>query len=435
MKVAYLTAGAGGMYCGSCMRDNTLAAALRRQGRDITLIPVYSPIRTDEPNVSADRVFYGGINVYLQQKSAIFRFMPAFMQRFLDQPGLLRYAMKKAGAAPPDLVGPLTVSMLQGEVGAQRQELSKLIAALKELQPDVVHLPNAMFVGLAREIKRQLGVAVVCALTGEDIFLESLSQPYQSQTRELIRERGRDVDGYLCVTQHYANYAREQLGLDPHRTHIVPLGIRIEEDETRENSNATEYKPFTIGYLARICRAKGLHLLCEAFALLHDEEDSDCRLVIAGYLGESDRDYFDSMQIYLAHRGLTPYVDYLGEVDRAHKLRMLRSIDVLSVPTVYREAKGLYVLEAMSQGVPVVQPRHGSFPELIEATGGGLLFEPNNARALARSLAELMDDPEKRRTLGQRGRDAVRKDFTDEIMAERAWQVFERYAQTGTKRT
>ncbi|MCZ6539665.1 MAG: glycosyltransferase family 1 protein, partial [Chloroflexi bacterium] len=52
MKVAYLTAGAGGMYCGSCMRDNTLAAALLRSGRDVVLIPIYSPIRTDEADVS-----------------------------------------------------------------------------------------------------------------------------------------------------------------------------------------------------------------------------------------------------------------------------------------------------------------------------------------------------------------------------------------------
>jgi hypothetical protein len=117
MKVAYLTAGAGGMYCGSCLRDNTLAAALIRQGRDVVLIPIYSPIRTDEPDVSTPAVYYGGINVYLQHRSALFRLLPRAFDRILDAPGLLRRALRNAGSAPPELAGPLTLSILRGEAG------------------------------------------------------------------------------------------------------------------------------------------------------------------------------------------------------------------------------------------------------------------------------------------------------------------------------
>ncbi len=104
---------------------------------------------------------------------------------------------------------------------------------------------------------------------------------------------------------------------------------------------------------------------------------------------------------------------------------MIRSLDAFSVPTTYREAKGLYVLEALSQGVPVVQPRHGAFPEMIEATGGGLLFEPSDPASLAAAMIRLMDDAELRGSLGRAGREAVRQSFTDEIMAEAAWKVFE----------
>lgn len=142
MKIAYLTAGAGGMYCGSCMRDNTLAAALIRQKRDVVLIPMYSPIKTDEPSVSTERVFYGGINVFLQQKSSLFRLGSRLLDRVLDAPAVLRLAMRRAGATTPEGLGPLTISMLRGEDGAQRRELDKLIEGLAAYRPDVCTCPT-----------------------------------------------------------------------------------------------------------------------------------------------------------------------------------------------------------------------------------------------------------------------------------------------------
>ena len=85
---------------------------------------------------------------------------------------------------------------------------------------------------------------------------------------------------------------------------------------------------------------------------------------------------------------------------------------MLSVPTTYREPKGLYVLEALANGVPVVQPRHGSFPELIEATGGGLLVSPDDPADLARVLYELMGDGSRREEIGQKGRASFTSAFT-----------------------
>ena len=71
-KIVYLTAGAAGMFCGSCMHDNTLVRGLARQGWDLQLVPTYTPIRTDEDDVSVDQVFFGGVNIYLQQKIHLF---------------------------------------------------------------------------------------------------------------------------------------------------------------------------------------------------------------------------------------------------------------------------------------------------------------------------------------------------------------------------
>ena len=92
MRIVYLSAGAGNMYCGSCLQGNTLVAALRAAGQDCLLAPMYTPIRTDEENVSIDRVAFGGINVYLQQHSAVFRHTPWAIDRLLDRPATLRWA-------------------------------------------------------------------------------------------------------------------------------------------------------------------------------------------------------------------------------------------------------------------------------------------------------------------------------------------------------
>src|SRR2546423_1116005 len=96
MKIAYITAGAAGMFCGSCMHDNTLVTPLRARGHDALLTPTSTPIRTDEADVSQSRVFFGGINVYLQQHSSLFRKTPWFIDRLLDIPRLLRWVSRFA---------------------------------------------------------------------------------------------------------------------------------------------------------------------------------------------------------------------------------------------------------------------------------------------------------------------------------------------------
>src|SRR6516164_3430297 len=145
MRIAYITAGAAGMFCGSCMRDNTLVAELQRQGHDALLIPTYTPIATDEADVSQSRVFFGGINVYLQQKLGLFRHTPWIMDRLLDRPRLLRWVSRFAVKTRAEDLGDLTISMLKGEHGHQRKEIDKLVGWLAdEVKPEVVNLTNAL---------------------------------------------------------------------------------------------------------------------------------------------------------------------------------------------------------------------------------------------------------------------------------------------------
>lgn len=425
MRVVYLTAGAGGMYCGSCLRDNALAAALLRQGRDVLLWPVYSPIRTDDHDVSASRVVFGGINVYLQHRWRFARKLPRGIARLLDHPRLLKWAMRGAGSTDPKLAADLMTTLLLAEEGPHAGEMDSLIGHLRAAEPGIVHLPNAFFVGLARRIKSALNVPVVCTLTGEDILLDKLDAAARSRVLGLMRERAADVDGFLSVSNHYTAYALEHFGVSADRVRHVPLGVAWDDGAAIEA--APREGTFTVGYLARICPEKGLHNLIDAFEHLVGE-GRDCRLLAAGYLGAGDRAYFSALERRVARGPLRERVEFLGELDRAAKFAFFRRLDVLSVPTEYKEAKGLYILEAMSQGVPVVQPAHGSFPELIASTGGGILHEPNDPVALASGLRQMMDDHDLRARLGAAAWQSIRDKHTDEHMANAAWAAFEAIA-------
>jgi glycosyltransferase involved in cell wall biosynthesis len=428
LKIAYISAGAGGMLCGSCLHDNALAAALVRRGHDVTLIPTYTPLRTDDEDVSIDRVFYGAVNVYLEQKTALFRHTPWMIDRLLANRGLLNWVVKRGSSSTNAReLGEITLSVLLGEEGKQKKELERLVGWLRDsIRPDIVHLTNSMFVGMARELRRELGVPVLCSVQGEDIFLDDLEEPHRQQVRETLWERARDVDGFVAPSRYYVDFMADYLRVPAEKFHLVPLGLHL--SGYGDQPVARDAPPFTVGFLARICPEKGLHLLVDAFHEMAQQAGKEqLRLRVAGYVTERDRPYLDGIRDQIRRWGLEDQVDLLGEIDRGDKIRFLSGLHVLSVPTTYREPKGLFILEAMANGIPVVQPRHGAFPELIEATGGGVLVEPGSTVELARELRALMDDPERRRRLGEQGKQAVHREFSDDVMAEKTLKLYRSY--------
>ncbi|NQT13087.1 MAG: glycosyltransferase family 4 protein [Planctomycetes bacterium] len=423
MKIVHLLAGAGGMYCGTCLQGNTLARALREAGEDVLLVPVYTPPRTDEPSESIDRVVYGGINVYLEQHSALFRHTPRFLDRLLDNPRLLRWATKHGRGVHPERLGALSVSMLRGEEGRQRKELERLVDWLAgDIRPEVVHLSTVMLLGMARRLTEALAVPVVCTLSGEDSFLEKLPEPHYSEARAVLRERSADLAALVAMNHYYADFMAEYLPTPRERIRVIPPGLNLAGHGTRE---ATETRPAAIGYLSRICPEKGLHHLADAFHLLAAREDlPPIRLLAAGYIDDADRTYLDEIESQLADRGLADRFQYVGELDRAGKIEFLQSLSVMSVPTVLPEAKGLPVLEAWANAVPAVLPDHGTFPELVQQTGGGLLCEPNNPAALAETLVKMISDPVLATECGRRAQAAIRERFHAPLMAQRTIDLY-----------
>jgi len=427
MKIAFVTAGAAGMYCGSCMKDNTLVSALTRLGHDALLIPTYTPIRTDEEDVSQGRVFFGGINVFLQQKAGLFRYTPGLLDRLLDFPRLLRWVSRFAVKTRADQLGDLTISVLQGRTGKQRKEVKKLVRWLAtDFRPDVVVLTNVLLSGIVPPLKQDWGGPVFGTLQGDDIFLEALPPDDRRRSIELIRQNCGAVDGYFATSASYADFMAGYLGLPGERMHVVYPGINLKgHGGPRE---VRDRPPYTIGYFARICPEKGFHNLVEAYRLLRQSSGAPaCRLRVSGWLGENNRPYFNEKMKKLRDAGLAAEVEHVECPTHADKVCFLQSLDVLSVPTTYREPKGIYVLEALANGVPVVQPRHGSFPELIAATGGGVLVEPEDPSALAAGLRQLLEDARLRRRLGEDGRKAVETRFTAEHMARETAAVLASY--------
>lgn len=424
MRIYAFTAGAAQMYCGSCLRDNALAAELKAEGHDVVLMPIYTPTLVDEANVSAsDHVFFGGISVYLQHYSTFFRKTPWFIDKLWDSTFALRAASKRSIPVNPRFLGEMTVSMLEGTRGPHKKEFAKMTDYLHHMEkPDVATIPNSLLISMAKPVREALGCPVYVTLQGEDLFLESLEEPYRSQALKLIREQIAEVDGFVAVSEFGARLMASYLGIPKQRIHVVPLGVNISDLHGREERNDDVFR---IGYFARVAPEKSLHQLCEAYRWMRQEGGlPPSRLEAAGYLAPEHKEYLSIIEKQMKAWGLDGEFQYHGSLDREHKVRFLRSLDVISVPSIYAEPKGLYVLEAMACGVPIVSPRHGSFPEMIERTGGGLLATPNDPVSFGRELMRLYREPDLRRMLGERGHHGVREHYTTQRMAKRAVEAY-----------
>ena len=464
MRVLSVTAGAAGMYCGSCSRDNALAVELIARGHDVTLLPLYTPTNPDEPNVSRDRVLFGGISIYLQQYVPLFRKLPRVFDRLWDSPRVINAFASRSLSTDPRLLGDMTVSMLEGDRGVLRKEFDKLLEwTAGEPAPDVINLSNSLLISLARPLREAFDRPVCCTLQGEDLFLEELIEPYRTKAIELIRRQAAEVEAFIAVSEYYVPVMARLLGVSESRIAVVPLGINM-KGYVQRPPRAQSTDAFRVGYFARIAPEKGLHFLAQAYELFRrrvsqtgsqtvpqtgsqtvsqtgSQTVSDTvsdpvsgtvsdparpiRLDAAGYLGRAHAPYLEGVKRQLAKAGLLDEFTYHGAVDRQGKLAFLQTLDLLSVPATYDEPKGVFLLEAMASGVPVVQPRRGSFTEMVETTGGGLLVKPNDPESLAEGLFELWRDPAKGDALGARGFQGVRAHYSVGRSADLQLDVYE----------
>lgn len=426
MRIIQITPGSGdNFYCENCLRDNLVVRALRRLGHDAILVPLYLPSKLEDTGKNNPTpIFFGGINVYLQQKSGLFGKTPRWIDRLFDSKVLLRMAARQAGMTNAGGLGEMTISMLRGEQGRQTKELGRLVDWLaKESKPDIVCLSNALLVGLARRIKGRLGVPVLCLLQDEDGFLDGLGQPYSLEAWRILRERLAEVDVLVAVSEYYAEVMRKRLGLVNQRVQVVYGGVDVDQYPP---ADAPPEVP-TIGFLSRMCHEKGLDILAEAFIeLKQDPSCRDLRLHIAGGHLSDDRGYIRTVQRRLSRAGVADDVRFWESFEREDRIRFLQSLSLMSVPERKGEALGYYLLESMAMAVPVVQPANGVSVELIGATRGGVLYEPNDAKTLVAAIRDVLENAAKRKELGACGRKAILKTYNISTSAKQLVEIYEK---------
>ncbi len=409
------------MYCGACARDLALIRGLRARHHDVQVIPLYTPVKAESRESSPmTPVFFGGVNVYLQQHSAIFRHTPAFIDRLFDNPALLKWAGKFAVSTRAADMGPMTVSILKGREGHQRKELVRLRSFLQRgRRPDLLVITNSMLSAIALEVKRYLDIPVACGLQGEDDFVAQMAEPYCSQARRLMQQNARAIDLFIATHEAYAAKMADYLAVPAERVKAIRMGI---DAQVYRNPGPRHRRPFTLAYLSVITPGKGLDLLVEAFRKLVNEEQRNVVLRVAGKV--LNRHYWRQITSTVAASGLYPSFEYLGELDFAGKVEFLRRCSALSLPTRFAEVRGMAVAEALATSVPTVVPDVGVFPEMISLTGGGILVPTEDPAGLADAISQLMDNPEQADRMGRAGANGIVRYYTADRMVDETLAAF-----------
>jgi len=425
MKIVHIIPGSGGtFYCQNCMRDNELILALKKKGHNILMVPMYLPLNVGGKGIMGDTpVFYGAINVYLKEKLPVYRHAPTWVERIFDSESLLQMAAKKAGSTRAEGLEEMTLSMLDGEEGRQASELEHLIQYLAtEVKPDVVHLSNALLLGLARRLKNDLNTNVVCSLQDENEWIDPMRPEFKALVWDKMAERAADVDAFIAASRYYAERSINQLHLSPKKVHVVYGGIDLE----RYKRSLLPFNPPVIGYLCRMSEYFGLGILVDAF--IHLKKTSgfkDTKLYITGGYTADDWPFVEKMQKKLDGHGIGNDVKIFEDFNVKPRLDFLESLTLLSVPVPGGEAFGAYQVEALAAGVPIVQPNIGGYPEFIEATGGGILYEPNTPEKLAEAWISLLEKPENLSKMGKSGYKSVHDKFSMNKMAENILNVYQ----------
>jgi len=418
VRIAFLTPGTGNYHCGVCMRDNSLARHLIDHGHEVTILPTYLPHLLDEKSASKEKIpiFLGGVNVYLQHKFPLFRKTPRWLDNLFNHESLLRWVAGKSGMTSPRDLGEITLSTFRAKDGPLSKEVDKVIDWFKQYgQPDVLILSTILLAGVGRAVRQELNLPVIGFLQGEDGFLNSLLPEYREEAWGILGKDAQQLDAIISPSRYFSKHMGGRLGIPEQCIQYFQNGISL--DGYEEASKRPDHP--IIGYFARICPEKGLDLLVDAFIeLKKSRSHAELRLEIAGTLPAENLTYLDEQKRKIYRAGLDNFVEIKTNLSRSEKIRFLKGLSLFCVPVRSAEAFGLYVIEAMAVGVPVVLPDHGSFPEIIEETKGGLLYAKDEPSGIVHALSTMLGDNEQVQQFRERGRAAVHLKYSNDRLAK-----------------
>lgn len=422
MKIAYLLPGSGGsFYCGNCTRDKFLTQSLKRAGNDILMIPMYLPLTIDDCKADSP-IFFGAVNIYLEQLSPIFKLLPKGIKKLLDSEKILRFAAKQSGSTSASGNEAMTISMLKGEHGKQAHDLDVLIKWLKEHeQPDVVHLSNALLSGLAPKLKKELGCKVICTLQDEDEWVDEMREPYRSETWNTIRENAMHIDAFIAVSQYYADLMCSKLQLQSDRIKVVYNSLG--EDLIRKNQHPTDFH--TIGYMSKINSHFGADILFEAFAeLKKDSQFYNLKLKYTGGYTDDYKKIISDIKLKAEKQGIDNDIEFYEDLSYEGKKRFIDSISLFCVPSRRKEAFGMHILEAFAAEVPVIMPCIGAYPELVDTSKAGLCYNPDDISTLTSTLRKVLLDRNLHTELQQNCHTAIKMVFSTIEQTQKMSEIY-----------
>lgn len=419
LKIVNIVPGFGGtFYCGNCLRDSGHTKSLVKLGHDAMMLPIYLPLTMKHGvNKNTSPIFYGAINIYLKQNFKFLRNMPHWMERLFNSSSMLRYAAKKAGSTRTEGLEEMTISMLMGRDGNQNKELQELIDFLKEHEkPDVVHLSNALLLGLAKQIRQQLNIPVVCSLQDEDVWVDAMVDHYREKVWNLMSEKAADIDAFVSVSNFYADQMIHKMKIPKDKMHVVPIGI----DSSLYSYSKPVINPPVIGYISRMYEEHGFGLLIDAFIKLKNKSGyKNVLLKLSGGYTADDKKYVKRQIRKLKKAGVFEDVEFIEDYEPEKRFNFYNKLTLLTVPVLKGEAFGVYQLESLASGVPLVQPKLGAFPEVIEKTGGGVLYEPNTKDEMVNAWTKLLSAPDQIEKLSKEGHQSVMQNFKiDDVSAQ-----------------
>jgi glycosyltransferase involved in cell wall biosynthesis len=416
MNILYIIPGSGNnFYCGNCLRDSKYVSAIRDLGHSVIKVPMYLPLFSDEKDRKDTPLFYSAISIYLKQMYPFLRKAPPWFDRLMGSKPLLGIAAKMAGSTRAKGLGELTVSMLMGEHGIQSKELDEMVDWIAEhSKPDVIHLSNALLLGLAGRIREKIQVPVVCSLQDEDIWVDVLKPEFRDRAWDLMREDSINVDSFIAVSDFYGALMQKKMNIPKEKIESIHLGVCLDDYDTLDPVS----KPRAIGYISRMNHENGFDILVDAFILLRKRKGyEDVMLCVTGGSTGDDAKYIKQNKRRLAKAGILQDVDFHDEFIDQGRTDFFNKISVLSVPVRLGEAFGLYLIESMAAGVPVVQPALGAFPEIVGLSDGGLIYQNNTPAELADTLAMILDDKEMLQQKSRNARKGAEDHFNIKVQA------------------
>jgi glycosyltransferase involved in cell wall biosynthesis len=423
MKIINIVPGFGGtFYCGNCLRDSAFVKSLNKAGHDAITLPIYLPLSVDNrQDTSEVPVFYGAVNLYLKQRFPFLRKMPVWLKNVFNSNWILRYAAKKAGSTRATGLEDMTISMLQGDEGYQKEELEQLVNFIAHEKPDVVHLSNALLLGLAHKIKRELNIKVICTLQDEDVWVDVMTEDYAKHVWNIMAEKARDIDAFVTVSKYFADLMQEKMNIPIQKLHVVPIGV--EPELYLKNTPNTDTP--CIGYLSRRNKENGFEQMIDAFLELKQRKGfENAQLKVTGGKTSDDRHFIKKQIRKLEQNNVLRDVTFMEDFKQENLKDFFQGLTVLSVPVLKGEAFGMYLLESLASGIPFVQPEIGAFPEIVENTGGGVIYHPNNPQSLADKLEEVLSDKESLLNMSDSGRTAIENTYNTHVLTEKMIRIY-----------